>query len=53
MQPITAWLKVKNVKLYLGGDPEKGQAPIITVNLDMPQVIIDPLKNTITIIESK
>jgi len=52
MQAITAWLKISGVMLFIGGNPEKGQPPIITAKLDKPQVLIDPVKNTITIIET-
>ena len=52
MQAVTTWLKVAGVMLYLGGSPDKGQPPIVTVKLDKPQVIVDPAKNTITIIET-
>jgi len=50
---VTAWLKVSGVTLYVGGDPEKGKAPILTVTLEKPQILIDPEKNTITIVENK
>ena len=53
MQPITNWLKVPGVMLYLGGSPEKGSAPLVTVQLNKPQVIVDPNKKTITIIETE
>jgi len=53
MQPITNWLKVKNVMVYLGGSPEQGKAPLVTVQMDNPQVIVDPNKKTITIIEAE
>ena len=52
MQAITTWLKISGVMLYLGGNPEKGQPPVVTVKLDKPQIIVDPVKNTIIIIET-
>lgn len=53
MQPITIWLKASGVMFYLGGDPAKGQPPIVTVRLEKPQVIVDPVKKTIIVIESE
>lgn len=50
---LTAWLKVSGVTLYVGGDPAKGKAPVLTIILEQPQILIDPEKNTITIIETK
>lgn len=50
---LTVYLK-KEVTLYIGGDPEKGAAPLITaVRVINPQVLIDPEKGTITIVETK
>lgn len=53
MQAMTVWLKVSGVMLYVGGDPAKGQPPTLTAKLEKPQVVIDPDKNTITIVETK
>ncbi len=53
MQATTIWLKVSGVTLNVGGDPAKGQPPVITAKLEKPQVIVDPEKNTITILETK
>jgi len=53
MQAITTWLKVSGVTLYIGGDPLKGQPPVVTVKLEKPQVVVDPTKNTIVIVETK
>lgn len=50
---VTNWIKAPNVMLYVGGDPEKGVAPIVTIPLNKPQVIVDSNKKTITIIESE
>jgi len=52
MQPINVWLK-SNAVVYVGGDPSKGKAPILTITLEKPQVLIDPEKNTIVILETK
>jgi hypothetical protein len=49
----TAWLKVSGVTLYVGGNPEQGKAPVLTIVLEKPQVLFDHDKNTITIIETK
>jgi len=48
---ITVWLK--DTKIFLGGDPTKGQTPIVTVDAKSPQVTIDQDKNTICITETK
>lgn len=53
MKSFTVWLKQANVALYIGGNPEKGQAPVITMTVEKPQILFDPEKNTITIIETK
>ena len=53
MEAVTAWLRVSGVVLSIGGDPAKGVPPVFTVKLEKPQVIVDPTKNTITIIETK
>jgi hypothetical protein len=49
---ITVWLKA-NATLYLGGDPAKGTQPVITATLVKPQVLVDPEKNTVVIMETK
>lgn len=38
--------------LFIGGDPTKQQAPLVTATLKKPQILIDREKNTITIIET-
>jgi hypothetical protein len=53
MKSFTVWLKQSKVALYVGGDPVKGEAPLIAATLEKPQVIVDMEKNTITIIETK
>lgn len=50
---ITNWLKAPNVILYVGGNPEQGSAPLVTIPLNKPQVIVDSNKKTITIIETE
>lgn len=53
MKPFTIWLKQPTVTLFVGGDPSKGQAPLITATIEKPQILVDPEKNTIVIIETK
>ena len=49
----TFFLK-KEATIYMGGDPEKGGVPVLTVvRVKNPQLLIDPEKGTITIIETK
>lgn len=52
MRAFNVWLKA-NATLYVGGDPSKSKAPIVTMTFENPQILIDPEKNTITIIETK
>lgn len=49
---FTVWMR-KQVTLYIGGDPHEGQAPVITATLQKPQILIDPEKGTVVIIETK
>lgn len=53
MKAFTIWLKKSDVTLYVGGDPTKGEAPVITATLVNPQIVVDPEKKTITIVETK
>ena len=53
MKAFTIWLKQSDVTLYIGGSPEHGQPPMITATIEKPQIIVDPEKKTITIIETK
>lgn len=53
MKSFTVWIKDPNVTLYVGGDIKEGEAPIITAVLENPQVLVDPDKKVITIVESK
>ena len=46
----TIWFK-KPTAIFVGGDPAKGQAPILTINAKQAQVLVDPDKGTITILE--
>ena len=46
------WLK-SNITIYVGGDPEKGKPPIITLEMKEPQIIFDTDKYTVNIIETK
>lgn len=53
MKAFTVWLKQEGVALYIGGDPNKGQAPVITASINKPQILVDPEKKTITITETR
>jgi len=53
MKAFTVWLKQSAVALYIGGDPSKKEAPVITATIEKPQILVDPEKNTITIVETK
>ena len=48
----TIWLK-HNITIYVAGDPEKGQPPIITLEMKEPQIKFDTDKYTIHITETK
>ena len=50
---LTIWLKGASTTLYMGGDPSKNQAPVVTAELQKPQILIDPDKNTVVIVETK
>jgi hypothetical protein len=49
---ITLWLGEGTV-IYMGGDPKKGQKPLVTVNADKPQIMVDEENKTVTIMETK
>lgn len=50
----TFFMKGKEATVYMGGDPGKGGVPSLTVvKVKNPQVLIDPDKGTITILETK
>lgn len=48
----TVW-ENRNIVIYLGGDPEKGEKPEITIEINEPQIMIDSYKNIIIIKEKK
>lgn len=48
----TIWLQ-KKMTIYAGGDPTTGQRPELTIELDNPQIKIDPNEGRIVILESK
>lgn len=48
---LTIWLK-DNAKIFIGGDPEKGQKPLITVGAKQPQILISEERNKIVIVET-
>jgi len=48
----TIWEK-KTITIYIGGDPEKGNAPVFTLELANPQILMDTNTDKITIIETK
>ncbi len=50
---LNIWLKGNKTTLYIGGDPEKGQAPVVTAELTDPQILIEPDKYSIKIVETK
>lgn len=39
--------------MYIGGNPEKNESPILTLELDNPQIQFDTDKNIIVVFESK
>ena len=53
MKTFTVWLKEPDITVYIGGNPEKGEAPVITGKLNNPQILVDRQKKTITIVETK
>ena len=50
---LTIWLKGEKATLFIGGDIEHGKAPIITAELKNPQILIDPDKCLVKIIETE
>jgi len=42
----------KETALFIGGNPAKGQIPVITTTLKNPQILVDTDKGTIVIIET-
>lgn len=49
---ITVWKKNEAI-VYVGGDPNKGEPPILTLTLKEPQIQIDEDTNTIVVKETK
>ena len=49
---ITVWIK-KRMVIYAGGDPNKGQAPEITIEIENPQILVDSTTGQIIILETK
>lgn len=49
---LNIWLKDRTVTMYFGGDPEKSKPPVMTAELRSPQIIVEPDKNKIRVIES-
>jgi hypothetical protein len=45
------WLKDRTVTMIFGGDPEKNKPPLVTATLHSPQIIIEPDKNKIKVVE--
>jgi len=50
---LTVWLDKEKVALYIGGDPKKGEAPLVTIDLKSPQILVDKEKGTIIIVETQ
>jgi hypothetical protein len=50
---LNIWLKGSTTTLYIGGDPEKKQAPVVTVELKDPQILIEPDKYLVVIKETQ
>ncbi len=50
---LTVWLKGERVTVFMGGDPEKNQAPVVTAELKDPQFLIEPDKHLVIIKETK
>lgn len=47
---LTVWIN-KTTKVFMGGDPDKGQVPFVSLELKKAQVIVDQEKQTIKIVE--
>jgi hypothetical protein len=50
---LNIWLKGSKVTLYMGGDPEKNQPPVVTAELQDPQILIEPDRYLIKILETR
>lgn len=49
---LTIWIK-GNTTVYIGGEPEKGQAPVVTAELKNPQFLIEPNRYLVIIKETE
>ena len=49
---VNVWQK-KKVTIYIGGDPEKNESPVITLEMDQPQIKFDADKNVMLLFETK
>lgn len=47
---LTIWIN-KQTKIFMGGDPDKGQVPFVSMEAKKAQIIIDQEKQTIKILE--
>lgn len=47
------WVKKGIVTITVGGDPAKGVAPLLTLDVKDPQILYDEGTNKISIIETK
>jgi len=50
---LTIWLKGSKTTVYMGGDPEKKEIPVVTAELKDPQIRIEPDKYLVVIEETK
>lgn len=48
----TVWIK-RNMVIFAGGNPNTGQTPELTIEVINPQILIDPDKGQIIILETK
>lgn len=48
----TIWMK-KKVVVQIGGQPEKGVPPLLTLEMDDPQIIFDEHDGKIRVVETK
>lgn len=48
----TVWKKGDTI-VYIGGDPSKGEPPVITLNIKEPQIQMDEESNIVIIKETK
>ena len=49
---ITLWQN-RQIVMYIGGDPENGKSPELTIEMDSPQIKVDTDKPIIVIEETK